>query len=78
MAPAPEHDASPDDRRLTDLEMRLAFQEHAMQELSDALAEARMETTRNQALLLRALDDLKQLRGVLMADPGSEPPPPHY
>lgn len=33
------------ERRLVELETRLAFQEHAMGELSDALAEARSRTS---------------------------------
>lgn len=66
------------EHRITELEMRLAFQEHALGELSDALAASRAETTRNAELLRRALDDLKQSRGDFFADPGSEPPPPHY
>jgi SlyX protein len=64
--------------RLTELETRLAFQEHALSELSDALAASRIETARNAELLRRALDDLKQSRGDFFADPASEPPPPHY
>lgn len=66
------------ENRLTELEMRLAFQEHALVELSDALAASRAETARNAELLRRALDDLKQSRGDFFADPASEPPPPHY
>ena len=70
-------------RRLADLETRLAFQEQALQELSDALAEARQEEARNALRLHRALDELRQLRSALAATPvtrdvGSEPPPPHY
>lgn len=64
--------------RVVELETRLAFQEHAMVELSDALAELRIEATRSAELLRRALDDLNLHRGELMADPASEPPPPHY
>lgn len=68
--------------RLVELETRLSFQEHALAELSDALAAARAESTHNALLLHRALDDLRQLRGALAADltgdPGNEPPPPHY
>jgi SlyX protein len=71
-------DAEALNRRLTELEMRLAFQEHALSELSDALAASRIETARNAELLRRALDDLKQSRGDFFADPASEPPPPHY
>lgn len=70
------------EQRLIELETRLSFQEHALGELSDALADARDEGTRNALLLRRALEDLRQLRGALSTDlagdPGNEPPPPHY
>jgi SlyX protein len=71
-------DAEMLNRRLTELETRLAFQEQALSELSDALAASRIETARNAELLRRALDDMKQSRGDFFADPASEPPPPHY
>ena len=65
--------------RIAELETRIAFQEHAINELSDALAEARQESARTAEGLRRVLDDLRQLRTSLPAeDPGSEPPPPHY
>ena len=66
------------DRRVTELESRFAFQEQALQEMSDALAAARAEAARNHELLSRALEDLKQLRTLLYSDPADEPPPPHY
>jgi SlyX protein len=66
------------DRRFTELETRLAFQEQALIEMSDALAASRAENARTQELLRQALDDLKQVRTLLHSDPGSEPPPPHY
>ena len=66
------------DRRFTELETRLAFQEQALTEMSDALAAARTENAHTQELMRRALDDLKQLRTELHSDPSSEPPPPHY
>ena len=66
------------DRRFTELETRLAFQEQALTEMSDALAASRTENLRTLEMLRRALDDLKQLRSVLHSDPGDEPPPPHY
>ncbi|MEO6138334.1 MAG: SlyX family protein [Luteimonas sp.] len=65
------------ERRVTELETRIAFQEHALAEISDALAASRAETARNAELLRRALDDIKP-RGDFFADPGTEPPPPHY
>ena len=64
--------------RVAELEMRVAFQEQALAELSDALAASRVEAARNAELLRRALDELKQSRGEVFADPASEPPPPHY
>ena len=64
--------------RIAELETRIAFQEHALSEMSDALAEARLETARTSEMLQRALADLKQVRTMFYADPGEEPPPPHY
>ncbi|MBZ4038988.1 SlyX family protein [Novilysobacter selenitireducens] len=69
--------------RMAELETRLAFQEHEITTLSDALAAARDEEARNALLLHRALEELRQLRlamssNPLSADPSSEPPPPHY
>ena len=78
-----EPGAAPDavsryEQRLEELETRVAFQEQALTEMSDALAAARMEVSRNTEMLQRALADLKQVRTQLYADPGDEPPPPHY
>ena len=64
--------------RVEELEVRLAFQERAMADLSDALAEARLESARNAELLRRAMDEIRQNRGDFFADPANEPPPPHY
>ncbi len=66
------------EQRIIELETRLAFQEHALAELGDALAQSRMEATRHAEQLRRALDDMRQGRGELFADPATEPPPPHY
>ena len=75
--------STPLELRLTELETRLAFQEHALTELSDALAAARDEEARNALLLHRALEELRQLRTALSTTPltgdaANEPPPPHY
>ena len=66
------------EQRLAELESRISFQEISINEMSDALAEARMESSRHALLLRQALEDLKTLRTLLYADPGAEPPPPHY
>ena len=65
-------------QRLVELEMRFAFQEQALAELSDALAASRIETAQHAEQLRRALDAMKQSRGEFFADPTEEPPPPHY
>jgi len=79
MSPLPEREADEAlEQRLVELETRLAFQEQALQDLSEALAEARRERARSDALLEAVLADLRGLRGALYADPASEPPPPHY
>jgi SlyX protein len=73
-------DAAMLERRLVELETRLAFQEHAMAELSDALADTRLEAARQSERLLDVLQELKMSRGAMPdnPDPASEPPPPHY
>jgi SlyX protein len=64
--------------RLIELEMRVSFQEQALAELSEALADARMEGNRNADLTRQLLEDLSKVRNALDSDPGEEPPPPHY
>jgi SlyX protein len=64
--------------RWIDLETRMAFQEHTLAELNDIVAEQGRELVSLRLELARALADLKTLRGLLYADPASEPPPPHY
>lgn len=66
------------EQRLIELETRLTFQEQAMSELSEALAEARLENMRNADLMRNLLADLRKVRTTLYADPADEPPPPHY
>src|SRR3546814_1051140 len=65
------------EQRIVELETRLAFQEQALAELSDALAAARIEAAGHADLLQRTLEAMKQSRGELYADPSEEPPPPH-
>lgn len=64
--------------RLIELETRLSFQENAILELSDALAQARLDAYQQSETLKRVIEELKTVRTSLYADSGSEPPPPHY
>jgi SlyX protein len=66
------------ERRVVELETRLAFQEQALTELSDALAATRLEAGKDLERLRQALDVLKQSRDEGFVDPAEEPPPPHY
>lgn len=66
------------EQRFAELETRLAFQEHALIELSDALAASRMEATRTGDRLQHVLEELNRSRDGFQADPADEPPPPHY
>ncbi|PZU26706.1 SlyX family protein [Stenotrophomonas sp. PS02298] len=78
------HESTPEQReqaleaRLVELEMRVSFQEQALAEMSEALADARMQGSRNADLLRHLLDDLGKVRTALYADAADEPPPPHY
>lgn len=65
--------------RITELEMRVSFQEHALGELNDALTQTRLEGSRNASILKVLMEDLGKMRNALStSDPASEPPPPHY
>ena len=70
-------------QRIVELETRLAFQEHHLQELSDALAEYRSQETQTALLLHRLREEVKQLSlamtgSAVTGDASTEPPPPHY
>ena len=58
------------EHRMAELETRVAFQEQALLELSDALAAARAEDTRTALLLHRALEELKTIRSTLFSKSG--------
>ena len=66
------------ERRVVELETRLAFQEQALSELNEALGALRLEAIAQTELLKRVLEDLKLSRGAGPGDPALEPPPPHY
>lgn len=68
-----------DSSRIDELETRVAFQEHALNELSDALADARAEIARHTLLLIKVVEELKSAPGAgASANAADEPPPPHY
>lgn len=78
MQPDPTVDPGALEQRLIELETRMAFQEHALNELSEALADARAEGSRTAETMRGMLTDLRKVRTELHADAADEPPPPHY
>lgn len=65
------------ERRIADLETRLAFQDDTIQALNDVLVEQQAAVDRLQAqlkLLARRQEDMQS--GIGME--GDEAPPPHY
>ena len=67
------------ERRVTELETRLAFQEQALAEMSDALAASRARNARATPNCCGARWTTSSNRAVIYSPiPASEPPPPHY
>jgi SlyX protein len=64
--------------RVVELEMRLAFQDDTIQRLNAVVTQQTQQISDLQRRLELVLNDLKNLRGLLYADPSQEPPPPHY
>ncbi len=63
--------------RIADLETRLAFQDDALQTLSDVLIEQQRTLDRLQ-LQLEVLARRQEEMQSRIGDEGEEPPPPHY
>lgn len=62
--------------QVIDLQERLAFQEHTIGELNDALT---AQQTRIEQLQARLEGLGRRLREMPLGEPpGEEPPPPHY
>jgi len=64
--------------RIDELESRLAFQELTLAQLNDVIVEQRRELDELRRRFERALGDLNSVRELMVVDPSSEPPPPHY
>ena len=66
------------DERLIDLESRLAFQEHTLQELERVIFEQQRALDRLGLRLEAAEGRLRSLGESPLGRPEDEPPPPHY
>lgn len=66
------------EQRLTELEVRLAFIDEAVQGLLAADAEQSMRIATLERMVLDLRSELATVRTGQGHDPHSEPPPPHY
>ncbi|WP_341220073.1 SlyX family protein [uncultured Pseudoalteromonas sp.] len=70
----PENDQ---EQRISDLEMRVAFQEDTLDKLSDVIAEQDHIITDLRRAITLLNDQLKKV-DTRQDLPSDEPPPPHY
>lgn len=69
---------SPTEERLIELEMRFAFQERMIEDLSEIVAEQAKSLEKLTTLLSRQADRLLNLEQGSGSSPQDERPPPHY
>ncbi len=64
--------------RLIDLETRLAFQDHVVQELNDVVVRQQRELDELRRDIEMLRNQLKTLAPALVENRNDETPPPHY
>lgn len=65
-------------KEIEDLQIRIAFQEDALQECSAALARQQAEITLLRKALFQLESRVRELTPPQFGSPADEPPPPHY
>ncbi|HXH71331.1 MAG TPA: SlyX family protein [Mariprofundaceae bacterium] len=63
--------------RLIELETKISYQEHLLQELNDVIASQQQQLDRLEKEMKRVREHLKGT-GSQLARPEEEAPPPHY
>ncbi len=64
--------------RLTELEIRYMQQDRTLRELSDVVYRQERAIERLKRELEQLREQVGEMNGGGMPDPGEEPPPPHY
>lgn len=64
--------------KITELQTKMAFQEHTIETLNDALFAQQKQIQELQYQLTHIKNKLKQVTTSHMADESEETPPPHY
>ncbi|MFZ7142954.1 SlyX family protein [Avibacterium avium] len=65
-------------KQIAELETKVAFQEHAIEELNQALVEQQFMLEKIQLQLRHLAAKLKDLQPSNIASQAEETPPPHY
>lgn len=60
------------------LQMKMAFQEHTIEELNRALADQQLQLDKLTFQVKHMVEKLKQLQPSNIASASEETPPPHY
>ncbi|OOF86764.1 SlyX family protein [Rodentibacter ratti] len=66
------------ENRITELEMKVAFQEQLLEELNQALVQQQFDMDRMQLQLRYMVNKLKDFQPSNIASQAEETPPPHY
>lgn len=66
------------ENRITELEMKVAFQEQLLEELNQALVQQQFDMDRMQLQLCYMANKLKDFQPSNIASQAEETPPPHY
>ncbi|MFD2176973.1 SlyX family protein [Veronia pacifica] len=65
-------------KQIDDLECKLAFQEHTIEELNDALTEQQKSIDKLNTQIAYLVTKLKAMEPSNIANMAEETPPPHY
>ncbi|MGB2078699.1 MAG: SlyX family protein [Vibrio sp.] len=65
-------------QRIDDLECQVAFQEHTIEELNQALSQQQLLISQMQEQMRFVVSKVKNMTTSNLADPSEETPPPHY
>ncbi|MCL9783853.1 SlyX family protein [Vibrio sp. S4M6] len=66
------------EKRVSNLECQLAFQEQTIEELNDALSQQQLLISKMQAQMKYIVGKVKSMDSSQLADQSEESPPPHY
>lgn len=66
------------ENRITELEMKVAFQEQLLEELNQALVQQQFDMDRMQLQIRYMANKLKDFQPSNIASQAEETPPPHY